>query len=132
MSSVTLVKKSAAKSASRGAAVGSAFVLVDNQDDTATIQGVDAGGNPVDISTVATLTATSSAPSQFSVDPPVGMTVTLHGLTPTPAGTPATLTVVATWNDGSVGPFTVTAPITITGSAATGLSIAFGTPTIRP
>lgn len=134
MPTVKSVQKSAAKVGAAGspkklkAGAGlSDFQIQDNQDDTFTVGGVDAGGAPVDISGVATLTATSGDPSVMTVDPPAGMVATAHALKP---GT-VTLTFIATWTDGSVGPFTIDQPVSVTGSAATGLTVTPGTPTIR-
>ncbi len=132
----TLVKKSAVRKAARaphapgGPVVD--FQFTDNEDSTCTVQGVDAGGNPVDISSVATIAVTSSDPATVSVDPPSGMTFTIHGLKPSTAGSPVQITVTATWNDGSLGPFTFILPVDVTGTAATGLIVTPGTPVVRP
>jgi hypothetical protein len=115
------------KALAAGSPAPPALVLMDVNDDSFTVQGVDAAGAPVDISAVATIAVTSDTPTVLSVDPPVGMTCAIHALLP---GT-ATLTITATWNDGSAGPFTVTWPITVTGGPATGLIITPGTPTVR-
>jgi hypothetical protein len=106
---------------------GVAFVFQDNEDDTATVLGTDSAGATVDISQVASIAVTSDAPTICSVDAPVGTSFKFHGLLP---GT-ANLTVVATWNDGSVGPFTFVLPVTVSGSAATGIVVTPGTPTVR-
>jgi hypothetical protein len=134
---ISMATKSAAAKAAKatktsGAAPGPAqdFLLMDNEDSTFTVFGVDAGGNRVDISSVATLTPapTSSDTAVLTLDPPVGMTDKVHGLKP---GT-ATITFTATWNDGSRGPFTVDWPQTVSGTPATGITVTPGTPTIRP
>ncbi len=104
------------------------FQILDTQDDLITINGTNAAGDVLDISGVATLTASSSDPTLASVDTPSGMTVTMHALK---VGS-VTLTFVATWNDGSVGPFTVDFPISITTGGPTGLIVTPGTPTVRP
>lgn len=59
-----------------------------------------------------------------------GMVVAVHGLLP---GT-ANVTIVATWNDSGagIGPFTITVSVTVGGSAATGLTVTFGNPIVRP
>lgn len=103
--------------------------LPDNLDQPFTVGGLDSGSppQPVDISGVATITVTSDNPAVMTADTPSGMSCTVHALTPGSVN----LTIVATWNDGSVGPFTITWPITVTGSAATGLVITPGTPTVR-
>jgi len=112
------------------AALGDAipdYVLGVNQDGSFVILGVDDKGNHVDISDVATLTASSSDPTIVSVDPPVGMAVACHGLKPGKAD----LLEVATWNDGSVGPYDITVPAVSKAGPVTGLTVEFGTPTIR-
>ncbi len=128
-----LVKKSAQKmkaGPAKGPLKAGELTLLDNENASATIQGADAGGNPVDISTVATLTATSSNAAVFSVDAPAGMTVQGHGLTP---GT-ATVTFVATWNDpaAGIGPFTVESVVTCTAGGPTGITVTWGDPVVRP
>jgi hypothetical protein len=127
---VKLVKKSALKSAKPGAkAAPGMFSIVDNGDDTFTVGGVDAGGNPVALaSPPVTITAVSDNTSVLTVDPPVGVGSAIHAVGPVGS---ANLTIVATWSDGSDGPFTIVQPITVAGGAATGLSITFGTPTIH-
>ena len=135
MASVKLVKKGGAL---MGGVTGSLkpkatadLAIFDNQDDTATVQGVDAAGNAVDISAVATIAVTSSDPSSLTVMTPTGMTFGFSALKPTVTGSPVIVTIVATFNDGSIGPFTVTLPVDISGTVATGLIVKPGTPTIR-
>jgi hypothetical protein len=133
MTACKIVKKSSVKGSSplakaTVAAPAIAFQILDNQDDTFTVQGTNAAGDALDISTVATLTASSDNPAVGTVDAPVGMVVTGHFLT---AGS-TNLTFVATWNDKSTGPFTITLPVTVSGSAATGITVTPGVPTVRP
>lgn len=73
-----------------------------------TVEGTDGGTPPVisDISLVATVAMSVDNPAIASVDAPIGVTAVLHGLT---VGS-FNLTVVATWNDGSQGPYTVVYP----------------------
>ncbi len=86
MATCNRIKKSALKSlkaapsSAKTASVGT--LLVDNEDDTVTVMGADAGGNPVDISALAALTASSSDATVLSVDPPAGMTYKEHALKP--------------------------------------------------
>jgi hypothetical protein len=132
----TLTKKSSsaktATKASRGAAPPVNFNLQDNGDDTYTVFGVDAAGNQVDISTVATLAAVSDTPAVVTADAPVGMTGAFHAATPAPAiNATATLTITATWTDGSVGPFVISQPLTIVAGPAAGVAIQLGTPTVH-
>jgi hypothetical protein len=132
----TLVKKSSLKAKAAPHRVGAApvadFVFVDNGDDTCTVNGLDSVGNPVDISTVATLTVTSDTVGTITVDPPTGMTFAMHAVGPlsTP-GTPVQITAVATWNDGSLGPFTFTLPVDVIAGAAGAIVIVPGTPTVH-
>lgn len=109
------------------------FILQDNQDSIVTVTGVDSAGNDVDISGKVTIDAQSSDPADCGIEPiPSGSTsFTVHGLHPTQPGS-VIITVKATWNDGSVGPFTIDLPVDIKGSVATGLTAVFGPPSVRP
>lgn len=144
--SVKMIKKSQLKKGAAnvrpklhrpGDAAPSNFLIMDNEDTTCTVFGtdgtMDANGNPtqIDISQVATLgTPVSSDPSLVTADPPVGMTFAEHALA---VGSP-NVTVVATWNDDSVGPFTfidnlvISAPVP---PAVTGLVVTHSAPTVR-
>src|SRR5205085_6146744 len=126
-----VVKKSALKKqATPGAkAAGDALILIDNEDDTATVSGADASGFPVPIDNVATLAVTSDTPTVVSVDQPNGMTFQMHALAPGSAN----LTVTATWNDpaAGIGPFTATLPVNVTTGPANRLVITPGTPVPR-
>jgi hypothetical protein len=104
------------------------FGLLDDNGDTVTVTGLTAGGQSRDISGVATLTAISSDPTVVALGTPVGMTVDEEGLK---AGT-ADISLVATWIDGSVGPFTFTYTDTVKVDPVTGISIAHGPITVRP
>jgi hypothetical protein len=135
MAKMTVKKKSSLKGAppakagpGKPAGAPGDFILIDNEDDTCTVQGADAAGNPVDISGVATITATSDNPAILTVDPPQGMTFAMHAAGPLGG---ATVSVVATWNDGSVGPFTASLPVDVQAGGATGLRIVPGIPTVR-
>jgi hypothetical protein len=81
----------------------------------------------IDISAVATLAISSDNAAVVSVDTVSGMSYTLHALT---AGS-ANLTAVATWNDGSVGPFTVVVPCSVA-SAVDGIQLVLGAPVVGP
>jgi hypothetical protein len=99
------------------------FNLVDNGNNSYTVVGVDAAGAQVDISGVATLAAVSSDPTVMTVTTN-GMSFTVTAATPPPAvGSQATITLTATWNDGSIGPFTATIQGTITGGAVIGIEV---------
>lgn len=133
---VTLVKKSALKhkgtsKLARGVKAPGDFVFVDNEDDTATVQGIDAAGNPVDISGVATLAVTSSDTSIVTVDAPVGMQFKMSAVGPVTAS-PVTISATATWNDGSSGPFKFDLPVTVIAGGPTGIKIVPGVPVTRP
>jgi hypothetical protein len=130
MASVRLVKRAAARAAAPGAKAGPVvnFNLIDNEDLSFTVQGADAAGQPVDVSGVATLACVSNNTAAMTADAPAGMTVLTHALSPGSV----TLTFTATWNDGSIGPFTIDFPLTISGGPATGLIVTPGTPVVRP
>lgn len=127
---VSLTKKSPGMKAPAKMAKGQpapvAFNLLNNGDDTFTVLGVDAAGNTLDISAVATLAVSSDAPAILTVDQPVGMTSAMHAVGP--LGT-ANITATATWNDGSIGPFSFTLPVTVQSGGPTGIVIVPGTPT---
>ncbi len=135
-----LTKGTKAPPAAKPKAVLSAVNINDNQDDSFTVHGVDANGSVLDISALATITASSDNTALMTVDAPVGVTSTVHGVVPSPAPADGTvlgvanLVIVATWNDGSVGPFNISVPVTLTysASAPTGIVVDFGTPVIRP
>lgn len=116
---------STAKALAPGDAAPSAFVLVDNQNDTCTVIGVDAAGNQVDISAVASISVASDDPGVLLVGAPSGMTFKMTAAGPLGS---ANVTVIATWNDGSVGPFNFTLPVSVVAGQATGVKIAPGTP----
>jgi hypothetical protein len=129
---VALTKKSRGQQrtlqkATKGTALVS-FTLQDNGDDTFTVLGADGAGNTLDISGVATMTVTSDNLAFLTVDPPVGMTSAMHAVGP--VGT-CNLTAVATWTDGSVGPFTFVLPIVLATGGPTGIQIQPGTPTVH-
>ncbi len=126
---VSIVKKSAAKKAAKGGKPAAVvdFVFVDNQDDTCTVNGLDSVGNPIDISAVATLAVSSGDLTVITVDPPTGMTFAMHATGK--LGTAVGITVTATWNDGSVGPFSFTLPVDVVVGPATGVILVPGVPT---
>ncbi len=96
------------------------FKLLDGGSGTFTTFGTDQSGSQVDISGVATLTAVSDNPS-LVVDPPAGMVVKM---TPPATGAgSANVLFTATWNDGSIGPFTFTAQVSWDGGAITGITV---------
>ena len=132
---VAMTKKTqhaAAKALKAGSPVPIQFNLQDNGDDTFTVLGVDAAGNTVDISGVASLQASSDAPAVVTVDAPSGMSSAIHAATPAPAvGATANITLTVTWTDGSVGPFTITWPVNIVAGPATGIVVQPGTPTVH-
>ena len=132
MATVKLVKKGgmrASRPLAKGQKVGD-FALQDNQDDTFTVLGIDAAGNAVDISAVATLTPppSSSDPSILTVDSPSAMVFAGH--TTGKLGH-VEITATATWNDGSIGPFSFTLPVDVIPGPVTGVTIQPGTPTVH-
>lgn len=104
------------------------FELTDFQDGSFKIRGVTQAGNAVDLDAVATLTATSSDPAVLTVDTPAGMDVATHGVK---KGT-ATVTVTATWNDATTGPFVLEIPCNVVDSPVSGLVAEFGPAVVRP
>jgi hypothetical protein len=103
------------------------FILLDNQDGSFAVHGIDKAGIPVDISDVATLTASSDNTSVLTADPPVGMTDVMHAVAPGSAN----VAVQAIWNDGSVGPFDATLAVPVSQSATGGIVIGDVTVTSR-
>ena len=131
----TFVKKSALKGAPAKAKAGAVvdFQIVDNGDTTCTVMGVDAAGATLDISAIASLTPapTSSDPTLVTVDAPAGMTFGMHAVKISVPGSPVQVTATATWNDGSIGPFTFTLPVDVIAGGATGITIVVGPVTVR-
>jgi hypothetical protein len=106
----------------------SGFSIADVQDASFNVLGTNQAGDDIDISGIATLSACASdAPAILTVDTPVGMKSAMHALKVGSANISAT----ATWTDGSVGPFTVTLPVTVVAGPANALKIVPGTPTVR-
>jgi hypothetical protein len=105
------------------------FQILDNQNDTATVYGVDSAGQQVDISSAATIAVTSSDTTILTVSVPTGVTfkMTATGKLSVP-GTPVQIGVVATWNDGSIGPFSMTLPVDVVAGPVSGIVIVPGTP----
>jgi hypothetical protein len=122
---------SALKAAPKAAASTQTLALADNSNGTATVYGIDEVGNPVDISSVATLTVSSDTPAVATVGTPTGMTFPYAAATnPAPAiGATANWTSTATWNPGTTAPagspFTDTVTVTIGPSAVGGIGVKF-------
>lgn len=135
--STTVAKKpvgappSAAKMAKAAADLTSgSYVIVDNQDNTITITGVDANGaGGIDLSAVSDLTPppVSDNPSVLTVDAPSGMTFGIH---PASDGT-ANIAITDTYKDGS-NIFTFTLAVTVQARKVVGIIATPGTPTTRP
>ncbi len=129
----TLSKKSANKHAAgpmpKGAVV-TEFDLQDNGDNTLTLLGKSAAGNSADISAVATISPPSSSDNTaiITVDNPGGMVTGIHAVGPLGS---ANITITATWNDGSIGPFTVTVPGTVKIGPVSGVVVDLGTPSVH-
>lgn len=125
--SCTLVKashsmKAAAKASVTTKLATGVFQLLDGGSGSFTTLGVDSATPPnqVDISGVATETVVSDDPN-LVVGAVTGMTVVLTA-PPTGAAT-ANVTFTATWNDGSVGPFSFVAAVSYSGGAITGITV---------
>jgi hypothetical protein len=116
--------------AAKGAAAPVSFTLLDSQTDLCTVLGTDAAGNTSDISGVATLSPvpTSDTPAIVTVGAPTGMTFQMTAVGP--LGN-ANITAVATWNDGSIGPFQFTLPVVVAAGPAGGIVIQPGVPTVK-
>lgn len=126
------VKKSKPMNIKIGATPVVDFQFIDNGDDSCTVFGVDGAGNQADISAVATLAVTSSDTTVVTVDAPTGMTFVMHAVGKlTAAGSPIQITAVATWNDGSLGPFSFSLPVDVVAGAISGVTIVPGTPTMH-
>ncbi len=98
------------------------FKLLDDGTGTFTFFGTNAvPGELVDVSAVATLTATPQTPVPtpgLTITGPTGMAITCKA---PPSGSGHELIdFVATWNDGSIGPIPVTADISWDGGKVTG------------
>jgi len=87
------------------------------------VMGVDAAGDLLDISGVATITATDDGSGNVTTTVTGPVNFAVQGNKITPAGSPATVSLVATWNDNSVGPFPATCSFTVTAGAAAGLAV---------
>lgn len=117
-----------------GMAAVTAFQFTDNEDGTATVNGLNAAGDVLDLSATYTLTPvpTSDNTAVVTVDAPVGMTFGYHGLS---VGS-ANVTATATQNSGvtpAAGPFAFTLPMTcVSDGTPTGIVINPGTPVARP
>ena len=99
-----------------------AFGLIEGTGDTVTVQGVSAAGTPIDISTVAKITAVSDNEAILKILPPEGMTYHEDAV----ALGDCNVIVTATWNDGSVGPFTLNYPCKVSVGPVAGLAISHG------
>lgn len=109
----------------KAAAPGDFGLVVGNDAGTlVTVNGTDAAGDIVDISTVATLAVTSSDESVATVTVS-GMQYTIKTLK---AGS-VSFHSTATWNDGSAGPFSVDDPCEVATGPVTGLIVKHGNPT---
>lgn len=100
----------------------SEFNFIDNGGGSYSVQGVSAAGNPVDISAVATLSVVSDDPGKVIVDSVTGMTFNLKAAGPVTIQ-PVNVTVTATWNDASTGPFDFKAPANVIAGPAAGIQV---------
>lgn len=132
MAKCTLFKKSQMpkrgpmKAAAPGDPAPNEYGLLDNEDGSVTVFGVNQAGNQVSLEGIATLQAVSSDVAVLSVDPPNGMTVMYHGVAPGKA----VVTLTAKANDGSFE-FTIEDPCDVASSPVAGLTVTHGTPTAR-
>ena len=107
------------------------FGLVDNGDETASIVGVDAAGNPAPLDpAVFTLTIASDTPAVVTVDN-TGLTFGEHAAVPAPAvnataGITVTVTGTVPWADGTTTPKTLNWTDTILAGPAANVAIQRG------
>ena len=133
MASWKVMKKSAlggkklAKPQGGAKAIPTDFALVDNEDGSFDCAGHDAAGFPVDISSLATMTAASDNTAVLTVDPPTGLHGVLHGVAPGSAN----LAITITLNDGSSGPYSASIAVTVKAGAVSGFDVVFGPVTLR-
>jgi hypothetical protein len=129
---ISLVKKKtmgpkAIPAAKPGAVVN--YQITDADNGSFTVNGVNAAGDVIDISSLATMTVTSDTPAVCTVAAPVGMGDQIQGLS---VGT-ANLTIVVTFTSGTPAPLTVVQPVTVAADPnITGLAVNLGTPVVRP
>lgn len=107
------------------------FGLRDNEDDSVTLVGVDASGNPATLDTsLGTLATVSGDTSIVTVDPPVGLTYQMHAVGKlSVVGTPVPVTSTFTFAAGNPTPISVIDPINVIAGAANSFDITHGTPT---
>ena len=121
----TATKTGAAKKYKAGDPAPAHFVITDDPGlpGTYKVMGTNAAGDLLDISAVSTIAATDDA-SGCTQSTVVGTSnFTVQGKKATPPDTPALVTIVATWTDGSIGPFTGTASFTVTPGGVTGFTV---------
>jgi hypothetical protein len=129
MASIKMIKKSpglvAAKPWQAGTAPTGDFQLVDNGNQSFTVQGIDAAGNPVDLATTFTITVSASDTTKVTVGPITGMTFSLAAVGPlTTPGQPVLVTVVATATPPVTGgPFTATLPVDVVAGGPAGIQV---------
>jgi hypothetical protein len=128
MPSIKLVKKSglrAAQAHKPGAPITGDFQLVDNGNQSFTVQGIDAAGNPVDLTSTFTLSVSSGDTARVTVGAMTGMTFSLSAVGPlTLPGVPAVIAVVATAIPPvTAGPFTASLPVDVVPGTPTGVQI---------
>ncbi|HEV3236794.1 MAG TPA: hypothetical protein VGZ25_07375 [Gemmataceae bacterium] len=102
-----------------------AIVLLDNEDQTFTVAGVDAAGKPLDISALATMTDSSADPTILTVDAPVGMASAVHTPVPPKDGS-TSIAIVVTANDASFGPFNLSLAATVDPRKPVGAQVSLG------
>lgn len=102
------MKAAAAPKLKVGAGVGG-FELHVGEDGSCTVLGSRDDGSQVDISDVATLTVSSGDTSVVTVSTPSGMTFVETAV----ALGHSDVAITATWNDGSIGPFSITDPVDV-------------------
>lgn len=120
-------KRGQMKAAAVGDPAPGEYGLLDNEDGSVTVFGINQAGNQVDLAQIATLEAVSGDTNVLNVDPPSGMTAMYHAKSPGKS----VVTLTARSNDGTTFTFTIEDPCDVASSPVAGLAITHGTPTAR-
>jgi hypothetical protein len=105
----------------RAAGVPVQFTITDVGNGNYKVWGTDAAGFDQDISAVAKIAVADSDQAVAVSTPDATLFDTFNEKGVSPGANKVTIT--ATWNDGSIGPFAGEADFTVTGSTVTGLDV---------
>jgi hypothetical protein len=124
----SLAKKSTSKPVTHqtsSVAAGMAFRILDNEDGSFTLEGVDPSGHFVDITKVGSITVTSENNAVATVDPPKDMTFFVHGV----SDGLVNIVIALTWN-GVPPHLAFVLPLSITMTPTP--PVVAGAPTVKP